>query len=154
MLPIPLAAQFVSPLPFSSLDGITFFDLVGRFTWGWYFIGGTALFYFLFISWRKNEGFGIWPWWAAVCYACIAYVMAGSVARYVIPVQPLFIPVATFVLCRLREGRWRKAYAVWAICFTLLIIATLLLCLEIQQGAVSKFFNTEPLLPMLRDWMK
>ena len=153
MLPLTMSVQFIIPLPWIYYGLPHIITSLARFTWGWYFIGGTALFYFLFISWRKNEGFGIWPWWAAVCYACIAYVMAGSVARYVIPVQPLFIPVATFVLCRVRERRWRKAYAVWAVCFTLLIIATLLLCLEIQQGAVSKFFNTEPLLPILRSWI-
>ena len=79
--------------------------------------------------------------------------MAGSMARYTIPVQPLFIPVAMYVLCRLHEGHWRKAYTIWMIILVVLITATLLLCLEIQRGAVSSFLHTEPWLPILRSWI-
>lgn len=153
MLPLTVSVQFIIPFPWEYYGLPHILTLIARFTYGWYFIGGTALFYFMFFAWRKNERIGMWPWWAAICYVCIAYMMAGSVARYVIPIQPLFIPVAMYVLCRVREGRWRKTYVVWMIVFIVIITLTLLLCMEIQQGAVSKYLGTEPLLPILRSWL-
>lgn len=153
MLPLTLSVQFIIPFPWVNYPSPHIITSLARFTYGWYFVGGTALFYYLRMMWRKSERIGIWPWWAAICYACIAYIMAGSMARYTIPVQPLFIPVAMYVLCRLHEGHWRKAYTIWMIILVLLITATLLLCLEIQRGAVSSFLHTEPWLPILRSWI-
>ena len=153
MLPLTIAVQFIIPLPWAYYGTPHILTMISRFTYGWYFIGGTALFYYLLPAWRKNERIGAWPWWAATCYACIAYLMAGSVVRYVIPVQPLFIPVAMYVLCRVHEGRWRKPYAIWMIILIVIIAITLLLCLEVQQGAVSKMLHTDPLLPILRSWL-
>ena len=73
-----------------------------------------------------------------------------SVARYVSPIQPLFAPVAMYVICRLFEGRWRKAFMIWAVFFTVLLVSALLLCLEIQQAAISKMLHTQSLLHYLR----
>lgn len=154
MLPLTMGVQFIIPFPWVYYDTPQILTTISRFTYGWYFIGGTALFYYLIPAWRKTGSIGAWPWWAAVCYACIAYMMAGSVARYVLPVQPLFIPVAIYVLCRLREGHWRKSYAIWMVVLIILIALTLMLCLEVQQGAISKMLHTEPLLPILRSWIQ
>lgn len=153
LLPVTVSVQFIIPLPWMYDETPHVITALGRFTYGWYFIGGTALFYFLFLSWRKHEGMGMWPWWVAVCYACIAYLMAGTVARYVIPIQPLFIPVTMYVLCRLHEGRWRKPYTLWMIALVIVLATTLLLCMEIQQAAVSKYFHTRPWAPTLRSWL-
>ena len=145
MLPIPLAAQFVSPLPFSSLDGITFFDLVGRFTWGWYFIGGICLFYYTVISWRRTDTLGAWPWWPAIVFAAIAYVMAGSVIRYVLPVQPFFVPIAAYVLCRLREGAWRRQLRIYTIVFIIVLIAALIISIKFKQGFFDPWLPEPPI---------
>lgn len=153
MLPLTLSVQFIIPFPWVYYDTPHIITAVARFTYGWYFVGGTALFYYLRLAWRKSEHLGAWPWWAAICYACIAYIMAGSMARYTIPVQPLFIPVAMYVLCRLREGHWRKAYTTWMIILVILLTITLLLCLEIQQGTISKMLHIQPLLPILSSWL-
>ena len=146
MLPLTMSVQFFIPLPWSYYDNATFVNAIGRFTYGWYFIGGTALFYYFVLSWRKGEHMGIWPWWPALAYAVIAYIMAGSVARYVAPVLPLFIPIAAFVLCRVYEGHKRKAFIIWWIVLVLVIVAVLLLCLEIQQGTISKMLHTQSLV--------
>lgn len=152
MLPVTLSVQFIIPFPWTYYDNPTFISIFARVSYGWYLVGGTALFYFLVMSWRRdcNSSIGAWPWWAAFSFAVIAWVMAGSVARYVTPVQPLFVPVAVFVLCRLREGRFRKAFAIWSICFVIAIIVTLLFCLEIQQAAISKMLHTRSLVHYLK----
>ena len=149
MLPLTMSVQFIIPFPWVYYETPSFLNLLSRMSYGWYFVGGTALFYFLFIGWRRNGNMGIWPWWPAISFAVMAYVMAGSVARYVTPIEPLFVPVAMYALCLLKEGRWRKAYAVWCVVFVLLITAALLLGLEVQQSAVSKMLHTQPLIDYL-----
>ena len=151
MLPVTMAVQFIIPLPWTYYGNSTFVNVLSRMSYGWYLVGGTALFYYPFMSWRRSkDNMGAWPWWAALSYAAIAWVMAGSVARYVTPVQPLFVPVAVFVLCRLREGHWRKAFTIWAICFVVLIASSLLLCLEIQQATISKWLHTDSLVHYIK----
>lgn len=150
MLPLTMSVQFIIPFPWIYYENQSFLNLLSRMTYGWYFVGGTALFYYLFISWRRGQGMGVWPWWPAAAFAVIAYVMAGSVARYVIPIEPLFVPVAVYVLCRLAEGRWRKAYIVWTIFFIILVASALLLCLEVQQATISKMLHTQSLVHYLR----
>lgn len=152
MLPMTMSVQFIIPFPWTYYDNCNFINVYSRLSYGWYMVGGIALFYYLFMSWRRdgNSRMGAWPWWAALSFAAIAWVMAGSVARYVTPVQPLFVPVAVFVLCRLREGHWRKAFTIWSICFVLIIAISLLFCLEIQQAAISKMLHTRSLVHYLK----
>ena len=94
---------------------------------------------------------GSWPWWPAVSYVAITYALAGSMTRYIAPFELLFVPVAVFVLCRLREGRFRRAFIIWGICFVVLVAITLLLCLELQQGTISKMLHTQPLIHYLKE---
>lgn len=150
MLPLTISVQFIIPFPWCYYETPTLLSTLGRMTYGWYLIGGISLFYFCYVSRRRNSNMGLWPWWAALAYAAIAYIMAGSVARYVVPVQPLFIPVAMFVLCRLWEGHWRKAFLWWCVGYVILLTATLLLCLEIQQATFSKMLGTRSLLHYLQ----
>ena len=146
MLPLTMSVQFFIPLPWSYFDTPTTINIIGRFSYCWYFVGGTALFYYFFLSWRKGEHMGLWPWWPALAYAAMAYLMAGSVARYVSPILPLFIPVTVYVLCRVYEGHRRKSFIWWWITLVIVITLVLLLCLEIQQGTISKMLHTQSLV--------
>ena len=150
MLPLTISVQFIIPFPWAYYETPSFLHILGRMTYGWYFIGGISLFYFCFVSWRREGNMGWWPWWAALAYTAIAYIMAGAVARYVVPVQPLFIPVAMYVLCRMREGHWRKPFLWWSVVFVVLLTVTLLFCLEIQQATFSKMLGTRSLLHYLQ----
>lgn len=150
MLPLTITVQFLIPLPWAYYENPALLNMLSRATYGWYVIGGIALFYFIYVSWRRGSNMGWWPWWAAIAYAAMAYVMAGSVARYVTPLQPLFIPVAMYVLCRLYTGQWRKAFLWWSIIFVILIAAALATCIEIQQAAISKMLGTRPLVECLK----
>ena len=145
MLPIPLAAQFVSPLPWTQVHGLNYVNLIGRFTWGWYFVGGTSLFYYLVLSWRRHDNMGAWAWWPALVFAAIAHVMAGSVIRYVLPIQPLFVPVAAYVLCRLKEGRWRRQFRIYTLVFIILLIAALVISIKFKHGYFDPWLPEPPI---------
>ena len=150
MLPLTMSVQFFIPFPWTYYENPSLINVLARLTYGWYVVGGVALFYFMVISWRKGENMGIWPWWPAMAYAAMACVMAGSVARCVVPIYPLFVPVAMFVLCRLYEGRWRKQFVWWSVCYVVAVTVVLLLCLEIQQATFSKMLHTQSLTNYLK----
>lgn len=150
MLPLTASIQFFVPFPWLNGEDPTLFNYLCRFSYSWYLLGSTALFYYVVMSWRRLEHMGAWPWWPALAFVMLAYVMGGSITRYVLPVQPLFIPVAMYVLCRVFEGRRRKAYTWWMIVFVLVVAVVLLLCLELQEGAVSQALNTPSLIDFLK----
>ena len=150
MLPLTASIQFFVPFPWLNGEDPTLFNYLCRFSYSWYLLGSMALFYYVVMSWRRLEHMGAWPWWPALAFVMLAYVMGGSITRYVLPVQPLFIPVAMYVLCRVFEGRRRKAYTWWMIVFVLVVAVVLLLCLELQEGAVSQALNTPSLIDFLK----
>lgn len=150
LLPLTMSVQFVTPFPWLASEEPTIANDICRITYGWYIVGGITLFYYLFLSWRRNENMGIWAWWPAAVYVVLAYVVAGSVSRYLLPVEPLFVPVCLFVLCRLHEGCWRKAFKGWSIFFVILLVVTLLICLELERETFSRALHTQPLLDYLR----
>ena len=61
MLPLTLSLQFIAPFPWQAVgeDNIIFNHIM-RFSYGWYALGGMALFYYLFISWRRQDNMGMW----------------------------------------------------------------------------------------------
>ncbi len=151
LLPFTLSVQFIIPFPWLTHEDPTFANYICRISYGWYLVGGISLFYFIYTWWHKHGNMGSWPWWPAVSYVVITYSLAGSMTRYIAPFEPLFVPVAVFVLCRLREGRFRRPFVIWGICFVVLVAITLLLCLELQQGVISKLLHTQSLVQYLKE---
>ena len=151
LLPFTLSVQFIIPFPWLTHEDPTFANYICRISYGWYLVGGISLFYFIYTWWHKHGNMGSWPWWPAVSYVVITYSLAGSMTRYIAPFEPLFVPVAVFVLCRLREGRFRRPFVIWGICFVVLVAITLLLCLELQQGIISKLLHTQSLVQYLKE---
>ena len=151
LLPLTMGIQFIEPLPWldDPYEPALLLTLFDRITWGWYLLGGTVLFYCLFVGWRRGQGMGVWPLWPIVIYVGMAYVMGGIIARYLLPFKPLMVPIAVFVFCRLHEGRWRRAFLWYSICFILLLAVALLTCLELKTGLISGVFRTTPLLGYL-----
>lgn len=151
MLPLTVSIQFVIPFPWLLYDEPTLANIILRCAYGWYIVGGIAIFYYFFMCWRRHDNIGAWAWWPAAVFIIIAYVMAGSVARYVLPFQPLFVPVATYVLCRLGESRWRRLFNRWAVCYVILLAVVLLVCLELQASTISSILHVRPLEDFLRE---
>lgn len=133
LLPLTCAVQFVIPFPWL-YNTPTAMELMPRLAWGWYAVGGMAMFYFLMEGFRrKGQALGVWAWWPVVVYVVIAYVVAGSVNRYILPLQPLAVPMALLVYYRLRQGQWRKAFTWWATIYCVVLIVTLIVCYHIQK---------------------
>ena len=134
MLPVTMGIQFVLPLPFNHLfEQPYLLSFISRMTYGWYLFGGTALFYCLFVSWRRGENIGVWTWWPVLIYIGEAYVMGGMMSRYLLPVQPLMVPMVLFMLCRLYEGRWRRGYLIWMITLIVLVLIALVVAFYKMQ---------------------
>ena len=131
LLPFIMSVQFFIPFPWT-YNNFDFLNLYLRMAWGWYAIGGMALFYYLFLSWRHRVWLGMWPWVPVALFSGIAYIIGGSVNRYVLPIEPMFVPVAVYVICLLRQGVFRKPFIAWAVFFVILVITTLVVCRHIQ----------------------
>lgn len=150
LLPLTMSLQFFLPFPwFTDYETPVVLNALCHASYGWYFIGGTVLFYFLFMSWRRGNNLGTWPWWPLLYLVALAYIMAGSMSRYVLPIQILLVPVAVYVLCRLYEGFLRRQFVVYFLVFAILVAGALLLCLELQTSAISSRFD----LPLLLDYL-
>lgn len=150
MLPLTSAIQYFIPFPWLNGEEPLLFYYLSRFNYTWYLLGGIALFYYVVMSWRGNENLGAWPWWPVIVFLVIAYIMGGTITRYVLPFQPLFIPVALYVLCRVYEGHRRKAFTWWMIVYVVIVALVLLACLELQEGAVSRVLHIPPFLDFLK----
>ncbi len=154
ILPVTTGLQFIIPFPWPNLhESVDLFNWLSRFSYGWYLVGGITLFYYLFMMWKRHSNMGIWPLWPAISFIIIAYIVAGSVVRYTLPFEPLMIPVALYVLCKLREGLWRKPFKRWSIFYIILLMVTLLTCLEIQKMSISTMLHTLPLAHYLKYYL-
>lgn len=131
LLPLTCSVQFIIPFPWLYTTP-TVLELFPRLAWGWYAVGGTALYYYFFMSWRRQLGLGAWGWWPAIMFVLIAYVFAGRVSRYILPVEPLTVSLAVYITALLRQGRLRKSFTTWAVCFVIVLAATLVVCHSIQ----------------------
>lgn len=131
ILPLACCVQFIIPFPWVYND-FSILNILPRIAWGWYAIGGIGLFYYFFMSWRRDMNLGAWAWWPAAIFVIIAYVIAGTVSRYILPVEPLLVPLAVYVIARLRDGIMRRTFKWWAIVYVVILIVTLIVCYHIQ----------------------
>ena len=146
LLPITMSVQFILPLPWlpASADP-NLLSIFCRVSYGWYLVGGVFWFYVLFMSWRRHDNIGMWVWWPVIYYMILAYIMGGTTVRYLLPVETMMMPAVVYVLCRVRERRWRRPFVWWMCCLVVIVALALLVCLELQRGVVSSFLHLPPL---------
>ncbi|MBO7609570.1 MAG: hypothetical protein J6S96_05155 [Muribaculaceae bacterium] len=140
LLPLTCAVQFIIPFPwlYGNFEILSYFP---RIAWGWYIIGGIALFYFFTMSWRRGMNMGTWAWWPVSIYVIIAYVIAGTVSRYILPVEPMAVPIAVYVIAKLREGVMCRTFKWWAVIFVVVLVITLIVCYHIQLSYLNDLDN-------------
>lgn len=146
LLPFTAAVQFIIPFPwcYSPTGHSSFMEMLPRLREMWYVVGGLSLFYYLFMSWRRgNGGLGTWALWPAMVYLIIAYIVGGSVTRYILPFELLFVPVAVFVLYKLKQGMYRNVFIVWAVFFLVVLAATLVICHDIQVDYMRDYYHLQ-----------
>ncbi len=130
LLPVTCAVQFFIPFPWPSAETAETLSvslLATRFQWVWYAVAGLALFY-LFTQSYKKQSLGWWALWPFVSIAVVAFVTSGSVSRYTLPFQPLFVTIAVWVVCKYREGQWRGTFRIWCACYAMVVAAVLAYC--------------------------
>ncbi len=133
LLPLSCSVQFIIPFPWIYDGWTSLHEVAARCGFGWYAVGGTALFYYGAMSWRQRYKLGAWAWVPALIFATIAYTTAGSVSRYALPVEVMFIPVAVWVMsCVCHDLSLRRLFIVWAILFVIVLTITLIVCHDIQ----------------------
>ena len=135
LLPVTGAVQYVIPFPWLyDLSDVTPFELLPRMRFMWYFVGGVCLHYYLYISVvrYKQTNLGMWAWWPLMVFFIIAFITAGSVSRYILPLQPLFVVIALYVILCVHEGHYRRSFLLWMIVYTLILVALLILCYHTQ----------------------
>ncbi len=137
LLPMTSAVQYIIPFPWLYEGCGSVQNALPRIAWPWYAIGGIALYYYVFISWRKGVGLGAWALWPALCFLAVAYVTGGSVNRYILPFQPFFVIIAVFVIGKLREGKGRRSFVAFIVGYTMILIAVLVVCYHMQTSYLN-----------------
>ena len=135
LMPVTAGVQYVIPFPWLyDYSHASIFSLLPRFRLMWYFVGGVCLHYFLYITilHPKSNNLGMWAWWPLALFMIIAYITGGSVSRYALPLQPLFVVIALYVLLNVKCGSYRRSFALWMIIYAFVLIAILVLCYDAQ----------------------
>ncbi len=135
LLPVTAGVQFVIPFPWLyDYSGATIFALLPRFRLMWYFVGGACLHYFLYITilHPKSNNLGMWAWWPLALFMIIAFITGGSVSRYALPLQPLFVVIALYVLLKVKRGHYRRSFTLWMIIYAFVLVAILVMCYNAQ----------------------
>ncbi|MBR5640019.1 MAG: hypothetical protein IKW83_09690 [Muribaculaceae bacterium] len=136
LLPVTAGVQYVIPFPWLyDYSHATIFNLLPRFRLMWYFVGGACLHYFLYITilHPKSNNLGMWAWWPLSLFMIIAYITGGSVSRYALPLQPLFVIIALYVLLNVKRGNYRRSFTIWMIIYAFVMVAILVLCYNAQS---------------------
>ena len=100
----------------------------------WYLVGGACIFYYLYINvvHHKYSNLGMWAWWPLATFLGIAYITGGSVSRYVLPLQPLFVVIAMYVILKVHGGAYRRSFTVWMIVYFIILAGVLVFCYHTQ----------------------
>lgn len=106
-LPVASAVQYFPPFPWNYTRDLSTAHFVpyARLSVLWYFVGGLVLAYFALCIYRRQASgsLQLWAIGALLCYLSVAYLSAGSVARYYLPFTSLCIPLALQVLLNIRH---------------------------------------------------
>ena len=132
LTPVTATALYLVPFPWLRGD-YSVLNILSRTTCTWYAVGGLSLFYFLFMSWRRARSLGWLALWPVACFLAVAYATGGSVARYTLPLQPLFVVIAVYVLCQWRDKKMRHALCTFAAVYALVLAVTLCVCHYVQM---------------------
>ena len=135
LLPVIGGVQYIIPFPwlYEGSD-MSIFSVLPRVRLMWYVVGGVCLHYYLYITIvrYKQQNLGMWAWWPLVLFFAIAFITGGTVSRYILPIEPLFVVIAVYVLLQVRQGYYRRSFMVWMVVYTFILVAVLILCYQSQ----------------------
>lgn len=135
LLPVTATVQFFVPLPwgFDSYSNYAPTLAYARVGYPWYIIGGLALYTLIFCRKHANNDIIRFLLWACAMWFVTAYLFAGTVSRYTLPLIPAIIPAAVYAFYDLRQ---RKHPFVIAGIYFILIAIILLIAHHIQHDSL------------------
>lgn len=136
MLPLTAAVQFAVPFPWNYKRDCEFgySQLWDHIAYPWYAVGGIILFYYTLLWWRRRTRLRIWALWCLLCWLIPAYLYAGSVSRYVMPLVPLAVPLAIHAVDGLVQRRHQRQFRLFGIIYVAGMATMLTACYFIQQN--------------------
>lgn len=133
LLPMTAAVQYLIPLPWGFSDDIDFgYTLAyAHVSYPWYAVGALILFYFISAMRRSPDALRRLSAWGALMWLVPAFLFAGTVSRYTLPMLPLLIPSATYIVATWKQHTTLKR---WLWCYTILLIIGLASGFVVQKG--------------------
>lgn len=136
LLPVSAITQFLVPFPWNfSRDMIFGYTLAyAHISYPWYIVGGLVIF-FIATAWRTaTSELYRFTVMGIILWLIPAYLFAGSVSRYALPMLPMLIPAAVYVITQLRQ---KKSFKIWGMCYCIALTFTLIACYYMQQSAIN-----------------
>lgn len=135
-LPVNAALIYLIPFPwdFTSYADFGYTYIYAKIAYPWYAVGGLVLFYFAFVWRRSPSPLRRLTIAAAILWLIPAYITAGSVSRYVLPLITWLIPAAVLICDQYLKSR---KFRIYAVCYTVMIATTLAICYHIQHNALN-----------------
>ena len=136
LLPMSASVQYLIPLPWGFGDDVQYgYTLAyAHFSFPWYLVGGLIVYYFISAMRRSPDILRRVTAWAALMWLVPAYLFAGTVSRYALPLLPVLIPSAVYVV-----GTWKQHTSMrrWMWVYGVLLVVALVVAYFVQQGGVE-----------------
>ena len=69
-----------------------------------------------------------------MCAAAVAFTTSGTVSRYILPYEPLFVTIAVWVLLKYHESttphkkNFRRSFILWCVAYAATVTIILTIC--------------------------
>ena len=137
MLPMSAVVQYLIPLPWGLCDDIQFgYTLAyAHISYPWYLVGGLIIYFVLCQMRRAPQSLARFVGWGVLMWLVPAYLFAGTVSRYTLPMLPLLVPGAVYVVAKWHEFN-KTQLKWWFGLYTLFLIVGLIAGYIVQKGVV------------------
>ena len=137
ILPVSAAVQYLIPLPWGLCDDIQFgYTLAyAHISYPWYLVGGLIIYFVLCQMRRAPQSLALFVGWGVLMWLVPAYLFAGTVSRYTLPMLPLLVPGAVYVVAKWHEFN-KTQLKWWFGLYTLFLIVGLIAGYIVQKGVV------------------
>ncbi len=133
LLPFSAAVQFFIPFPWNFMRDVHFgvSEFYAHIAYPWYAFGGLCIYYLIKV-WRRSPTKlrAIFLWGVAI-WLIPAWCFGGTISRYGLMAVPIMAPAVAFTV---ENSLNRKSLRIFALIFAIIILATLMVCYNLQSG--------------------
>jgi hypothetical protein len=132
LLPASVVTQTLIPFPWNFSRDVIFGPTLAysHVAYPYYILIFFILYYVCFAARRAPREMNLALVWALIVYCAIAYVTAGSISRYALPLLPVFAPCAAYTAVNCITHRRLKIYGSIYVCVAAI---GLLVCYNLQM---------------------